>query len=201
VGLVIPAAFASIVPETTGSSGGTQSTDVAPEFTARVTSLSRATAIVLVIAYAIYVYFQMSTHHNLISEVLEADEEKDLDRERDLSKKKLTLTEVVIVLLISLACVAMIAVFLVSEIEFIVHERGISDMFMGLILVPLVEKISEHLTALDEVGFYTLHHTRIDHIQNDEHQTNYCQTILGLGQFYQHGFIAHPRRKYPDCLA
>lgn len=32
----------------------------------------------------------------------------------------------------------------------IVHTRGVSDAFMGLILVPLVEKASEHLTAMDE---------------------------------------------------
>lgn len=92
----------------------------------------------------------MSTHHNLISEVLAADEENDRDRERDLSKKKLTLTESLLALTISLACVAMIATFLVFEIEYIVHDRGISDMFMGLVLVPLVEKLAEHLTAIDE---------------------------------------------------
>lgn len=39
--------------------------------------------------------------------------------------------------------------FLVEEIPYIV-ERGIPDNFMGLILVPLVEKAAEHLTAIDE---------------------------------------------------
>lgn len=34
-----------------------------------------------------------------------------------------------------------------EEIEFIVEERHISDSFMGLILVPLVEKLAEHLTV------------------------------------------------------
>ena len=29
-------------------------------------------------------------------------------------------------------------------------ERGVSDSFIGLILVPLVEKAAEHLTAVDE---------------------------------------------------
>lgn len=38
----------------------------------------------------------------------------------------------------------------VEEIEYIVTERGVSDAFMGLILVPLVEKAAEHLTAVDE---------------------------------------------------
>jgi Ca2+:H+ antiporter len=43
----------------------------------------------------------------------------------------------------------MSAVFLVQEIEHIV-ALGVSDNFMGLILVPLVEKAAEHLTAVDE---------------------------------------------------
>lgn len=43
----------------------------------------------------------------------------------------------------------MSAVFLVQEIEHIVH-RGVPDNFMGLILVPLVEKAAEHLVAIDE---------------------------------------------------
>ena len=36
----------------------------------------------------------------------------------------------------------------VEEIEFIVNEHGVSDAFMGLILVPLVEKAAEHLTGI-----------------------------------------------------
>jgi len=41
-------------------------------------------------------------------------------------------------------------VFLVQEIEFMVHDRHVSDAFIGLILIPLVEKAAEHLTAVDE---------------------------------------------------
>ena len=37
-----------------------------------------------------------------------------------------------------------------EEIDFIVEERGVTEAFMGLILVPLVEKVAEHLTAVDE---------------------------------------------------
>ena len=53
-------------------------------------------------------------------------------------------------LAVSIALVTLIAVSLVEQIPFIVEERGISDSFMGLILVPLVEKAAEHLTAVDE---------------------------------------------------
>jgi Ca2+:H+ antiporter len=57
------------------------------------------------------------------------------------------LTEVVVALLLSLACVSLIAIFLVEQIPYIV-ERGVSDAFVGLILVPLVEKIAGTSTLL-----------------------------------------------------
>jgi Ca2+:H+ antiporter len=40
-------------------------------------------------------------------------------------------------------------VFLVERIEDVV-EAGIPDQFLGLIMLPLVEKAAEHLTAIDE---------------------------------------------------
>lgn len=52
--------------------------------------------------------------------------------------------------MLSVTLVSLIAVFLVEEIEPMVEEYGIPDNFMGLILVPLVEKAAEHLTAIDE---------------------------------------------------
>jgi len=97
-----------------------------------------------------YVWFQMRTHHSVYDAVLEEDEAKDEDREMDLAKDKLTFTECLIALLIALACVSLHAIFLVEEIIFIVEEKHVSDHFMGLILVPLVEKFAEHLTAIDE---------------------------------------------------
>lgn len=65
-------------------------------------------------------------------------------------KPKLTFTECIVALVISITLVTIIAISLVEEIEFIVRDRGVSDSFVGLILVPLVEKFAEHLTAIDE---------------------------------------------------
>jgi Ca2+:H+ antiporter len=50
---------------------------------------------------------------------------------------------------VSIALVTLLAIGLVEHIPAIV-ERGVSDAFVGLILVPLVEKAAEHLTAVDE---------------------------------------------------
>ena len=92
----------------------------------------------------------MRTHHSVYDDVLAEDERKDEDRHKDLTKAKLTLTECLFFLIIALACVSLHAVFLVEEIHYIVMLRGVSESFMGLILVPLVEKFAEHLTAIDE---------------------------------------------------
>ena len=80
---------------------------------------------------------------------MEADEHADLDRHDDLAKPKFTMTECLISLVLSLAIVTLLAVFLVERIEDIV-ESGIPDQFLGLIMLPLVEKAAEHLTAIDE---------------------------------------------------
>jgi Ca2+:H+ antiporter len=50
----------------------------------------------------------------------------------------------------AITLVTIIAINLVEQISFIVRERGVSDSFVGLILVPVVEKFAEHLGAIDE---------------------------------------------------
>ena len=118
--------------------------------TSETTKISRAAAIILLVAFFVYVWFQLRSHHGLYDELLEADEINDADRHKDLAKDKLTFTECLVALAIALACVSMIAVFLVLEIEPVISQGRVSDAFMGLILVPLVEKFAEHLTAIDE---------------------------------------------------
>lgn len=143
-GLMIPAAFF------TSLSGSTTVDDTPERLTDQVLTISRVTAVVLFVAFLLYTWFQMRTHHSIYDAVLEKDEERDHDRHKDLKKAKLTLSECILALIIAITCVCLHAVFLVEQIEFIVHEKGISDSFMGLILVPLVEKAAEHLTAIDE---------------------------------------------------
>ena len=66
-----------------------------------------------------------------------------------MAKPKFTLTECMIAITGSIVMVTVLAVFLVNRIEDIV-EAGIPDQFLGLILLPFVEKAAEHLTAIDE---------------------------------------------------
>lgn len=100
---------------------------------------SRVTSILLIIAYLIYIWFQMRTQQCIFGAILERDEEKDADKARDAAKSKLTLTECVIALVVSMTLVTLVAISLVEQIGYIIEERGITEAFMGLILVPLVE--------------------------------------------------------------
>ena len=112
--------------------------------------ISQATSIILILAFIVYIWYNARTHDTIFADILEADEEADEDRHKDLKKAKFTFTEAVIAIIISLVLISLIAVFLVEEIQWIVKNRHIPDNFLGLILVPLVEKAAEHLTAIDE---------------------------------------------------
>lgn len=117
----------------------------------RTIEISRGTAVLLMAAYLIYVFFQARTHHGIYDAVFVGDAERDADKhEEDKRHNRLTLAECCVALAAAIALVAVIAVALVDQIPHLVEERGVSDAFVGLILVPLVEKAAEHLTAVDE---------------------------------------------------
>jgi Ca2+:H+ antiporter len=114
-----------------------------------VLRISQATSIALIVAFGLYIWYQASSQHSLFDEVIEHDEHRDADRGADMEKPKFTMTEAIVAIVISLTLVTLLLVFLVEKIEHVV-ESGVPDQFLGLILLPLVEKAAEHLTAIDE---------------------------------------------------
>ncbi|RDW90883.1 hydrogen/calcium exchanger domain-containing protein [Aspergillus mulundensis] len=144
-GLLIPSAFYATL-----NSGSTSTTTTPAAIVDSTLKISRATAIILLAAFMMYLFYNLHSHHTIFDEILEHDENRDEDRDKEEKRAKLTLTECLIAIAIALTCVCMSAVFLVNEIEHVVHEQGVPDNFMGLILVPVVEKAAEHLTAIDE---------------------------------------------------
>lgn len=105
-------------------------------------SFSRGTSIILLVSFTVYMYQNVSTHRTLFDRILASEEETDE------TEHKLTLVECLVVAAVSLACVCVLAYILVRTIHPIVEATTISENFMGLIIVPLVEKVSEHVTAV-----------------------------------------------------
>ena len=97
-----------------------------------------------------YLWFNLRSHTTIFDSVLHDDENQSEDRDKNRQRAKLTMTECIIAIIIALTCVTMSAFFLVQEIAHVVESKLIPDNFLGLILVPLVEKAAEHLTAIDE---------------------------------------------------
>ena len=107
--------------------------------------LSRGTSVILLVLYIIYLYFQLKTHAQLFEQgELEAhdSEEKEEDEAR-LSP----LTGLVLLFAITVA-IGMSAEYLVGSIDNIVDTFKINKTFIGLIILPTVGNIAEHITAI-----------------------------------------------------
>ncbi|OAA80826.1 Ca2+/H+ antiporter [Akanthomyces lecanii RCEF 1005] len=120
------------------------------ELTSGTLHISRIISCLLIVAYLVYTFFQARTHHGIYDAIFERDEHRDADRRKTEAKDKLTMTECIIALIVSISLVTLLAIGLVDQIEPVIKDGHVSDAFMGLILVPLVEKFAEHLTAVDE---------------------------------------------------
>ena len=75
--------------------------------------------------------------------MLEEDEKRDDDRHKDLKKDKFTFTECIVAIILALTFVTLSADFLVHEIEHIVHDNGVSDLFMGLVSKVFLKRLNE----------------------------------------------------------
>ncbi|KAF3929051.1 hypothetical protein ABW20_dc0103827 [Dactylellina cionopaga] len=115
----------------------------------RLLHVSRVVSIGLLISYICFILFQLMTHNKAYHRAIEEAEETASNNRR-LYRKKLSMLEAIFLTLIGLTLVTFCAYFLVQEIPYIVKEQGVSEEFMGLILVPFIEKSSEHLIAINQ---------------------------------------------------
>ncbi|KAG0021941.1 hypothetical protein BGZ82_011149 [Podila clonocystis] len=99
--------------------------------------LSYGTAIVLLVVYILYLFFQLKTHTHLYSNSSEEEEESQLP-----------LWFGIFLLLGITAIVAVCAEFLVGSIGGLAESWGLSRTFIGLILLPIVGNAAEHVTAV-----------------------------------------------------
>ncbi|HSM07513.1 MAG TPA: calcium/proton exchanger [Gemmatimonadota bacterium] len=143
IGLVIPAIFHAVanVPPST-------------EFT-----LSRDIAIVLMASYALMLVFSLRTHpHLYIGDTAKAEKEGRMDAsqpagpggeagEADEAHHP-SARAALVLLLASAAIVGVMSEMLVGAIEPAAEQFGMSEVFVGVILVALVGNAAEHSTAV-----------------------------------------------------
>ncbi|MEC4819066.1 MAG: calcium/proton exchanger [Scytonema sp. PMC 1069.18] len=108
-------------------------------------NLSLAVAIVLILVYALTLLFSMKTHAYLyevgVVEVVETATE-------DISHSKPNVFLWSGVLLVSTVLVALESEMLVDSLEVATSQLGLTALFTGVILVPIVGNAAEHATAV-----------------------------------------------------
>jgi Ca2+:H+ antiporter len=114
--------------------------------------LSHWTAIILLVLYIIYLFFQLRSHAHLFEEVNNetvgdpehaGEREEEEEEEHLLNPWAASIALVVVTIL-----VAICADYLVGSIDSIVEKTGMSRTFIGLILIPIVGNAAEHVTAV-----------------------------------------------------
>lgn len=106
--------------------------------------LSHGTAIILLVLYLMYLYFQLRSHSDLFEDSGSAEDQEGEEEEQHLLNPFAAGVALVIVTVL----VAICAEYLVGSIEGIVEKTGMSKTFIGLVLIPIVGNAAEHVTAV-----------------------------------------------------
>ncbi|CAK7272452.1 Vacuolar calcium ion transporter [Sporothrix epigloea] len=126
---------------------------------ASILTLSRGTAVILLVLYVLFLWFQLRTHSNLFDPEttpsafvngLHSDEDNDVDNELTAEEEEephMSPWSAAGVLVVVTLLVSICAEYLVDSIDEIVASGKVSKSFIGLILLPIVGNAAEHVTA------------------------------------------------------
>ncbi|ACK73387.1 calcium/proton antiporter, CaCA family [Gloeothece citriformis PCC 7424] len=109
--------------------------------------LSVAVAVVLIIVYGLTLFFSMKTHAYLYElGVVETEIELQEDSETESSNRPIWIW--IILLLVITVGVAIESELLVESLEEATEQLGLSSLFTGVIVLPIIGNAAEHATAV-----------------------------------------------------
>ncbi len=109
----------------------------------REQDLSLEIAIVLILTYVLSLIFTLRTHSHLYSGGVDEKEEEEAIGTHGWSQ-----TRSIVTLLIATVLVAVMSEFLVGAVEAASHTLGLTEIFVGVILVAIIGNAAEHSTAV-----------------------------------------------------
>ncbi|GAB1429567.1 calcium/proton exchanger [Ignavibacteria bacterium] len=131
IALIIPAVFDFIA----GQTGRPQERE-----------LSFDIAVVLALIYALNLFFALRTHKHLFNNVT-ADDEKTPGNQKH-THAAWSVGRSVITLLVSTAFIGAISELLVGSVEHTAKEFGMTEVFIGVIVVAIIGNAAEHSSAI-----------------------------------------------------
>jgi Ca2+:H+ antiporter len=131
--LVILAAIMISVPSLFGE-------EIEPDFM-RVEYLSLATAIVVLFLYGLFIFYSLRQPST------------DLEHgpgsiEPSHTGPRWSVARALVVMVVAVAGLALMSEFLVGSLDVVTATLGLSEFFVGIILVPLIGNVAEHLVAV-----------------------------------------------------
>ncbi|AFZ29010.1 calcium/proton antiporter, CaCA family [Gloeocapsa sp. PCC 7428] len=115
---------------------------------ATIQNLSIAVAVVLMLVYALTLLFSMKTHSYLYDVGVAEIQSTETDSVTDAHTEKPNLWLWVGVLFAATVLVAIESEFLVDSLEVATSQLGLTALFTGVILVPIIGNAAEHATAV-----------------------------------------------------
>jgi Ca2+:H+ antiporter len=109
--------------------------------------LSRGTAIILLLLYCLYLFFQLRTHKNLFNPEVPENSEEEEEEEEEGDDSSMSAWSAAAILILTTVVISFCADYLVDAIDPIVETGAVSKNFIGLILIPIVGNAAEHVTA------------------------------------------------------
>ena len=110
-------------------------------------NLSLDISIVLMITYVLSLVFSLRTHSHLYLGAAHADEDTEVEGHEATAGRQDALRAFGL-LVLSAAAVGFMSEMLVGSLELAAHELGMTEVFVGVILVALVGNAAEHSTAV-----------------------------------------------------
>ncbi len=106
-----------------------------------VANLSLAVAILLIALYIGGLIFSLKSHKSFFQDEVKHEGEEE-------EKPSMSQAQALGILLVSTLFIAFESEFLVSSIEPVVHQLHMSELFLGIILIPIIGNAAEHSTAV-----------------------------------------------------
>jgi Ca2+:H+ antiporter len=132
IALVVPAVFHFVADSAVAHRTITAQHELALE-----RSLSLEIAIVLFVTYVLSLVFTLRTHRHLYTGAAE-----------DHAHEKVDVRRAVVTLLVATALIAWMSELLVGAVEETSHRLGLTEVFVGVIVVAVIGNAAEHSTAV-----------------------------------------------------
>lgn len=129
IGLSIPAIFAYTVKAKANIDPNILTSN-------RYVTLSVGVAIVMFLIYICSLYFSFFSHKDIYAV------------EEEVHTAKWSLKKAVVVLILATVAIAFESEFLVSSVEPMTKSLGLSEFFVGIIIIPIIGNAAEHSTAV-----------------------------------------------------